>query len=71
MSWVQMLFGGYSFKCLLVVTGSNVFSGFMYECVLVVSWLSVILGLYFQMAFGGFGLNVEVRFLLVRFVSVL
>ena len=54
MSWVQMLFGGYRF-----------------ECVLVVSWSSVILGLYFQMAFGGFGLNVEVRFLLVRFVSVL
>ena len=47
------------------------FSGYRFECVLVVSCSSVILGLYFQMAFGGFGLNVEVRFLLVRFVSVL
>ena len=47
------------------------FGSYRFERVLVVSWSSVILGLYFQMAFGGFGLNVEVRFLLVRFVSVL
>ena len=42
MSWVQMLFGGYRFECVLVVSWSSVilglyfqmaFGGYRFECV--------------------------------------